>query len=354
MYTKNESFRDKKDRVKAAAAGRWPELLQQLGVPAKALSKANKPCPACGGKDRFSFEDDGRGAFVCRAMDKQGGDGFELLMHLHGYKFIEAVNAVEAALGLSNGQTLPQYPRGEATPQARALAVINPRQLAKVQTAWDKAKPIAPLSAAGLYLKGRALPVNSPALRFEALRSYWQAIEGGKPVELGRWPAMLAQISNATGEMVGIHQTFLNPMGQKAQPTAADGAALPAKKISMGGQNLLNGCAVRLAPPAIVDGVGVLGVAEGIETALAASVLFGVPVWSCLSASGLRRVILPPEITEVWIFADNDTGGAGQSAAQELQARLAGEGRAVVRLLIPDEVGTDWADVLAKKPRAAR
>ena len=86
-------------QVKNHAAGQWHSILQALGVPHATLTKRNKPCPACGGTDRFSFIDDGRGAFTCRSLDRQGGDGFALVQHLNGCGFIDAVKTVANALG---------------------------------------------------------------------------------------------------------------------------------------------------------------------------------------------------------------------------------------------------------------
>ena len=57
--------------VKAAATGRWPGILAELGVPESALRNRHGPCPGCGGRDRFRFDNrDGRGTFIC----SQGGN----------------------------------------------------------------------------------------------------------------------------------------------------------------------------------------------------------------------------------------------------------------------------------------
>ena len=45
--------------LKDRARGRWPGILTALGVPAKALRNRHGPCPVCGGKDRFRFDDKG-------------------------------------------------------------------------------------------------------------------------------------------------------------------------------------------------------------------------------------------------------------------------------------------------------
>lgn len=45
------------DTVRAAARGNWKSILRQTGVPESALSGKHSPCPGCGGKDRFRFDD---------------------------------------------------------------------------------------------------------------------------------------------------------------------------------------------------------------------------------------------------------------------------------------------------------
>jgi hypothetical protein len=48
------------------ARGRWREILPQLGVETRFLTNQHGPCPICGGKDRFRFDDrDGSGSYYC-------------------------------------------------------------------------------------------------------------------------------------------------------------------------------------------------------------------------------------------------------------------------------------------------
>lgn len=113
--------------VTAAARDRWPDVLSRLGVDAGLLRNTHGPCPGCGGKDRFRFDDkEGSGSFIC----SQGGGGnlagygTELLMHVNGWEWKKAVNELGAALGLQpkHGQR-----REDASTALNAGVAAEPR-----------------------------------------------------------------------------------------------------------------------------------------------------------------------------------------------------------------------------------
>lgn len=85
------------------AAGQWDRILPALGIPHEALTKKHKPCPGCGGRDRFRYVGGERGEWFCgQGGVPTGGDGFNLLMHVHGWPFKEAARQVEQVLGISS------------------------------------------------------------------------------------------------------------------------------------------------------------------------------------------------------------------------------------------------------------
>lgn len=160
----------------------------------------------------------------------------------------------------------------------------------------------------------------------------------------GTFPAIIARVSDENGKGVGIWRIYLKPTG--------DGKA-PVENPKLGLGRCIEG-AVR------IGGIWTeIGIAEGIETALACRQLVhkatGVmmPVWAALSTAGMKAVKLPPDIMSVRIYADNDpikfrNGtiklSSGMTAASELADRLRAEGRKV-RIEEPP-VGFDWLDVL--------
>lgn len=84
------------------AKGRWPDVLAMLSIKVPASPRAQVPCPACGGKDRFRFDDDGRGAHFCNVCG--AGDGLELVKKVMQCDISSAAQMVADALGIdTNG-----------------------------------------------------------------------------------------------------------------------------------------------------------------------------------------------------------------------------------------------------------
>ena len=106
------------DEVRAAARGRWGEILPALGIPTEALVNRNRPCPGCGGSDRFRFDDkDGAGTWLCGGGGElRAGDGFALLGHVRGLMPADALKAVAEYLGVEG------RPEGRSEARRRARA----------------------------------------------------------------------------------------------------------------------------------------------------------------------------------------------------------------------------------------
>ena len=104
--------------IPALARGRWREILPALGIPAEFLANRHGPCPGCGGKDRYRFDDkDGRGTFVCGGGgDTLTGDGFDLLQHVFGWSKVETFREVGVALGIQAAGTNRRAPARKPEP----------------------------------------------------------------------------------------------------------------------------------------------------------------------------------------------------------------------------------------------
>lgn len=301
-----------KTRTAAEAIGRWPGILQALGIDPQYLQNRHGPCPICGGKDRYRFDDkEGRGTWFCSHCGS--GDGFGLLMAACGWNFAEAAKEVDRVIGL-----VPVGPiNHERTEESKVQALRD---------TWKAARPVTNGDAVWRYLNRRTgTDVIAGDIRFHPALRY----VGDDGEFVGTFPAMLALLRYPNGNVASIHRTYLTPGGQKAD--------VPKPKKIMAGKSL-NTASVRFGP------VGkCLGIAEGIETALAASRRFSVPVWAATNATLLADWMPPAGVERVLIAGDNDASYTGQAAAFALAKRLVRDGYQV-EIQIPETEGKDWAD----------
>lgn len=291
------------------ARGRWRSLLPSLGVPEKFLSGKHCPCPICGGKDRFRWDDkDGKGTYYCNACGS--GTGIDLVMKLHKVDFIEARKMVE-----------PLLPAAQVmVPKAAKTSFID----VCVKT-WGAGLPITPHDAAGRYLARRGIMVDDYP---KMLRFGPRVALKGDDDAVTYHPALLARLVSPDASEMTVQRIYLNDDGSKLGPKKNTPGKFP-----LGG-------AVRLFPSAET-----MGIAEGVETALSAAKLFDVPVWAALTAGNMARWVPPPTARNIIVFADADRSYAGQYAAYALANRLAVE-KYHVDVRIPEELDVDWNDVL--------
>ncbi|MBR0647331.1 DUF7146 domain-containing protein, partial [Plastoroseomonas hellenica] len=182
---------------------------------------------------------------------------------------------------------------------------------------WRAAAP-AEGSLVEAYLRGRglALPEDAP-IRFHP------ACPRGKE----RLPAMLALMTDpVSGKPCGVHRTFLTQDGGKA----------PGEAKMMAGRAGI----IRLVPDEeVTQG---LGIAEGIETALAIMQRAAwSPVWAAASAGAIARFPVLEGVDALTVFADAD--GPGMAAARACCGRWAAAGREAWLMAPP---AGDWDDAL--------
>lgn len=232
------------------------------------------------------------------------------------------IDLIYHATGLSNGSLFEEAARrarmDRPAPPARPAPARHDHSQ-EVARILAGCRPLAG-TPAETYLRNRGLSDPGCAdLLFHPDLTDYAGCRG--------WPGMVARPRDAEGEPVGgLHRTFLLEDGS---------AKAPAGKKMLG--TIAGGC-VRLRP---LGPDGHLGIAEGIETALAAGAIFGVPTWAALSADGLRRWQWPAGVTRVTIFAD--AGDAGIQAAAALADRLniAGIANDVLSPLLGDDFNDD-------------
>ncbi|MFK3708300.1 DUF927 domain-containing protein [Klebsiella sp. NPDC088457] len=84
--------------VTHAATDRWPTVLAGLHIDVPDSPRRHGPCPACGGSDRFRFDDGGRGSFICNQCG--AGDGLDLIRKVNKCDTTEAARLAADVLGI--------------------------------------------------------------------------------------------------------------------------------------------------------------------------------------------------------------------------------------------------------------
>ncbi len=293
------------DTVKAEAVGKWPGILEKFGV-AVGVGK-HCPCPMCGGKDRFRFDDkNGKGEYICNQCG--AGDGINLIMKVLGVDYRQAMQDISGVVGTV--ETIPHQKEKKASPDI-------------LRKMFTGSRPVEKYDTVSMYLRGRGLESLPVMLRYHK--------ECYEPETKKKQPAMLAIFSDPTGTAITFHRTFLTEGGKKLDIKNPKKIMPPLKKMTGG--------AVRLYEHT----EGALGICEGIETAIAVNELAKIPVWAALSSSLLKGFEPPKNIKEVHVFGDNDKNFTGQKAAYALANRLALKD-ITVQVFIPGTEGMDFLD----------
>ncbi len=218
-----------------------------------------QPCPACGGDDRFSFNDT-KNTWNCRGEGVGGRDAIGMAAHVLGFDVKTREGLLDACSAVL-GRPIPEGGEGESEDERAArLARLEDQKRRNAEAAAkreaeqsdfrekerQKARGIygaaASLVASSLpcgreYLRLRGCGVpDADWLRVSAEVTYWHGKdERGHAVALHTGPAMVAPFIDAGGDIIGCHIAWIDLVrGPKFRPLLADpdtGEVLPTKKM---------------------------------------------------------------------------------------------------------------------------
>lgn len=285
-------------QLKELAQGRWVEILTAAGLPAELLAdRRGRPCPKCGGRDRFAALKDleNVGAVHCRhcfnsSTHPKPGDGIASLRWWLGVSSADAIQWLKSFLGLGNYKHLPIQ---AITPPLAALPKVVQSESDRLRIELMADVCTRNLTDAGREHTAQKLGVHPHALR--RLQVGWCA-----SLCATTWP-----MRDANGSIIGLRLRDPNTGSKKSVHGSAAGLFYDHDRF------------------ASIESGARVWVAEGAsDTAALLSVgLDAVGVPSAKSGGDLLlelgRRILPSEIV---IVADSD--GAGVESARLLRSEL--------------------------------
>ncbi|MBF0310175.1 MAG: toprim domain-containing protein [Magnetococcales bacterium] len=316
--------------MKASARGRWPDILPRFGMGPEFLTGKHGPCPFCGGRDRFRFDDqDGDGTFICNQCG--AGDGFTLAGKLLGLDprqdFPRILGAVGDAVGnwksgqastwcLKSRDTLSQPERDFLRRRIEADKAARQEEEARLHEE-------AALRATGIWQEAIPADPRHPYL----IRKYVQP----HGIQQSRG-ALVVPVCDFEGRIWSLQ--FITPDGSK--------------RFLSGGRK--RGLFYRIGPD--INPAGTLLLAEGFATAATLHEETGFPVLVAFDAGNLQPVAMEArrryQQINLVVCCDNDRFTPGNPGLSKGRAAALASG---ARLLVPEfsdgESGSDFNDFMA-------
>nr|WP_265177543.1 primase-helicase zinc-binding domain-containing protein [Aeromonas veronii] len=301
--------------VAAAACGRWPALLAEVGIDIPGRGK-HGPCPACGGKDRFRMDDkEGRGTFICSQCG--AGDGLDLVAKAIRLQLKEAAELIAPLVGLS----------GEGLDPAERERIHRQLQ--------DKAE----------QERKRAEQQRKKAAR-RAADIMQDCQQGVSPYLEGK--GLQGVQVNVSQHVIAVGEMTFSP-GSLVVPLYADfGAQLVNVQLidDQGSKSYLAG-GQKAGACHRIPGSALVAICEGYATGLSIHKATGATVYCAMDAGNLLAVANmvrgaddPLQPCRAIICADNDAktkGNPGKAKAEQAAAAIG------ALVAIPPEAG-DWND----------
>ena len=292
------------DRVLREFNGAWRQTLEGYGCHLP-NGRHHGPCPVCGGKDRFRFDDkDGRGTWFCSQCDPQSGGGLLLLSRYLGKPTIEVAREL---IGQDMPRTVAPVRKHTATDE----------QIIKENRARAKA-------GAALMLS-QAKKAEHPYMNAKGLT--------------GEWLVNGEIMMGANAEMIQVGDSLLVPVYK-------DGELVNMQKITKEGiKRPITGGEMSGVSHCIQGKENLIAVVEGYATGVTVNRMTGATTYVAFNTANLAAACHLARCTflgaKLVIFADHDEHGAGLRYAEEAAVQT------LSKIALPPEIG-DWDDYRQK------
>ncbi|MGI3900537.1 MAG: DUF927 domain-containing protein [Janthinobacterium lividum] len=354
--------------IKAAISGRETEILDALGIEWRKSAGSGHitcPYPEHGGADDWRWDQRKAKAF-CTCMNGHADSVLDVLMKCEGLEIDGA--KVRAAEMLGRSDLIRTKGTGKTGQRTDAVALLNPPA--------DQADVDLPRAYLANRLRIAAADVlmpSTPVVGWKGL-VYWDPPpkQGGKPVEVGRFPCTVFATVAADGKR-HAHRIYVEPdgAGKASLGRTEKGADRDPKKSAkvVEGDTSTAGRSVLWGDPFKARWIITC---EGIETAAAVAHAFRgeieadeVAVAATITAGGVEAFQVYPSTERVTVAADRDEARKpsrpeptrrGERAARTFGMRAHNRtGGVHVDIALPGAPGAavDWLDVLLDGGEAA-
>ncbi|MGB5855279.1 MAG: DUF927 domain-containing protein [Oceanisphaera sp.] len=300
-------------QVVSAANGHWCETFEGLGITIPSRGK-HGPCPACGGKDRFRFDDkQGRGTWFCNQCDQSSGDGLDLVCRVLSIDVKEATKKVASWLGIDADGIEPAKRKQIHHQQQARIAKQRQETEQKQQSVAARAQAILAGCEQGqsAYLERKGLGECSSTINRVRIDQAGIVFAPG---------SLVVPLTNASHQVVNIQ--FINANGDKRYLTGG-------KKSETFHH---------------IEGGTRIAVVEGYATGLSVHQAIGATVYcamDCGNLSAVAKIARQHHPDAVIVIAgDNDADTEGNPG--KTKAELAGA-EINASVVLPSRAG-DWND----------
>ncbi|MEE9290195.1 MAG: toprim domain-containing protein [Alphaproteobacteria bacterium] len=282
-----------------------------------AIALQGKPKPGAGYLCRCPLPNHGKGrGDLHRSLSVDDGEDGRLLV-----RCFAGCDGADVMAELARRELLPERNgnRRRQRPSSGLPSPVSPHTPSL--EIWRQAVPATDETLTAQYLRGRAITGPVPP----SIRHHPNVVYPHSGLYL---PAMVAAIQAPDRRVIAVQLLFLDPRGSGKGQVSKSRLFLPGACLGAG--------AVRLA-----RATNILGLAEGIEDALSAMALTGIPVWCVCGVARFNSVEIPPTVTKVHLFAQNDPTDSGARKAVERAAQRFSGSRWVVTRRPPQKY-QDW------------